>query len=339
MLPSSRETLWAPPSSQTSEQSQLAETRPAPTPDSHHREDEILVAAPHLFSQPKFGSGCQVPGEGGAGMARPEGHGDTGQSDWPHTRTGAPSREWSGGQHRAPPSGSEAETRAGGEGGAGSLAVRAVRLAPDQLRFPRRVSPHPEAALHCPPGSRRFPGSTPFPTAAPLWRSPPATRAREFGGRWSGCWAGPEAGGGPGAAASAARVQAGARPGRGAGASALRAAGDGASLSPPAHPPAPSQVTANLQDGGSAPGRGLPVHGDPRWRRLPAQSGGPETHLPVRDQLLEETPDSHQGGRRWFWLPPPSRCRIESARGRGQVSAAAPWSRPPNPTLAGSSAG
>nr|XP_008538871.1 PREDICTED: LOW QUALITY PROTEIN: carnitine O-palmitoyltransferase 1, muscle isoform [Equus przewalskii] len=35
-------------------------------------------------------------------MVSPEGRGDTGQSDWPQTRTGAnPSREWSGGQHKA----------------------------------------------------------------------------------------------------------------------------------------------------------------------------------------------------------------------------------------------
>lgn len=73
-------------------------------------------------------------------------------------------------------------------------------------------------------------------------------------------------------------------------------------------------VPSNPQDGGSAPGCGLPVHCDPRGGRLPAQSGGAETHLPVRDQVLEETPDSHQGGRRWSWSLSPSRCRIQPSR-------------------------
>nr|XP_023487327.1 carnitine O-palmitoyltransferase 1, muscle isoform isoform X5 [Equus caballus] len=101
MPPPSRETLWPPPQvPRPLSNLGLAETRPPP--HFHHRGEGILVAAPHLFSQPKFGSGCQVPSEGGAGMVSPEGRGDTGQSDWPQTRTGAnPSREWSGGQHKA----------------------------------------------------------------------------------------------------------------------------------------------------------------------------------------------------------------------------------------------
>lgn len=231
MLPSSRETLWAPPGSQTSEQSQLADTRPAPTPDSHHREEGILVAAPHLFSQPKFGSGCQVPGEGGAGMARPEGRGDTGQSDWPHTRTGAnPSCEWSGGQHGATGGAQKPRPEQGARTARGPLQLGCLPRSRSTLLSGARLAPtrrQPFTVLGASEDFLARPSSRPLPHRG--GRSTPGTRARGFRGRWSrygaaagteagagaGAGAGPEGGGGSGAAAGVSRPGAGARPGLG----------------------------------------------------------------------------------------------------------------------------
>lgn len=176
---------------------------------------------------------------------------------------------------------------------------------PDLLRF-RGHSPTPPRPPFAVLGvSQLFKALTPLPTTAPLCESSEAV------GEAEGPDLGPGVGGNHDTAGGLAQGgwwgRARSADNSGGGASAPR-------LSLPTPPPAASQVPSNPQDGGSAPGCGLPVHCDTRGGRLPAQSGGAETHLPVRDQVLEETPDPHQGGHRWSWCLPPSRCRIQPSR-------------------------
>lgn len=185
------------------------------------------------------------------------------------------------------------------------LGVRPPRLTPNQtLRFPGHSPPPPRPPFAVLGVSELFKALTPLPTTAPLCESSEAVGEAEGPDRRPGVGGNHDTtGAGPGRVVGAGQERGQWR----GGASARR-------LSLPTPPPAASQVPSNPQDGGSAPGCGLPVHCDPRGGRLPAQSGGAETHLPVRDQVLEETPDSHQGGRRWSWSLSPSRCRIQPSR-------------------------
>lgn len=57
----------------------------------------------------------------------------------------------------------------------------------------------------------------------------------------------------------------------------------------------PAPVPPSRQDGGSPPGRRLPVHGQPGRGGLPAEPGSAEADLPVGPPFLEETVHPAQG--------------------------------------------
>lgn len=199
---------------------------------------------------------------------------------------------------------------------------------PDLLRFRGPHPPPPGKPPFAVLGFLNFQALTPLPTTAPLCESSGGWRglkdrpaARGWGNQdTTRGWPREEAGAGQ---------ERGQRRGRSLG-----------SAAEPAHaPPAASQVPSNPQDGGSAPGCGLPVHcDDPRGVDFQLSREVLRADLSVWGQVLEETPDSHQGGAGspGLYLPAGAESSLPGKQRPG-VSCC-PLSRSSSPPWAGSSA-